>query len=58
MPLEEEGRFWVTSGSSVQGDSSDFSQEDETLFKEYPQLDQEIWLQIHHMVQEANKQLE
>lgn len=58
MPLEKEGRFWVTSGSSVQGDSSDFSQEDETLFKEYPQLDQEIWLQIRHMVQEANKQLE
>lgn len=58
MPLEEEGHFWVTSGSSVQGDSSDFSQEDETLFKEYPQLNQEIWLQIHHMVQETNKQLE
>lgn len=48
----------MTSGSGVQGDSSDFSQEDETLFKEYPQLNQEIWLQIHHMVQEASKQLE
>lgn len=44
-------------GLCVQGASSDFRQEDEIDFKENPQLSQEIWLQIHPMVQEASRQL-
>lgn len=58
MSLETERGFWVVYGSAVQGTSSYFSQEDETHFKENQQPSQGAWLQIHHMVQEASRQLE
>lgn len=42
----------------VQGTSSGFSEGEETLFRENPQLSQEIWPRTHCVVQEASRQLE